>query len=414
MKRNKIIVNAGLIAILSANLIVSAAPSDKIESNNNKIESLREEKQGLESEKSNINSEVVELIRQMESKQGEIDAVQEKIDTLQNEINKLQDSINKTTEEIELTENKIKETEEIYIQKEKEQKYQEDVLSDRLKRNYMNDTYNEFLGIILESDSLSEILFKVKYVNDIMNNDKEVIENLKETKIELAKTKESLDEDKASLASHKSSLEYQQKSIKEKQEIVLVEKAVLDEEMNNLDKLESEKQSKIASIMQNQNYIDNQIQDLTSENSSLSRVLQETSSSNSGGGYSNGNFINPTTGRYTSNYGPRIHPITGKQSFHTGQDIANSYGTKIVAADGGKVVRANYNGAFGNAIVVDHGNGYSTMYAHLQSFDVSVGETVAQGQKIGEMGSTGWSTGPHLHYEVWYNGQHTNPRNFLN
>ena len=413
MKRYKLAIYTGLITIMSTNLVAFATTNDTIKSNNQKIESLRNEKNQLENEKNSVNAEVVELIKKMELKQGEIDVVQEKIDALQDEINNLQDSINKTTEEIDLTESKIKETEDIYIQKEKEQEYQEEVLSNRLKRNYMNNTYNEFLGIILDSDSLSEILFKVKYVNDIMNNDKEIISKLKETKIELAKVKMDLDSEKESLNTHKASLEYQKQLIKEKQDVVLEEKAILDNEMAELDKLESEKQAKIAKIIKSQNYLQSQIEDLTSENKTLSSILQETSSSISGSTNAKGSFINPTTGTYTSKYGTRIHPITKKESFHTGQDIANSYGTKIVAADGGKVVKANYNGAYGNAIVIDHGNGYSTMYAHLQSFNVSVGDTVSQGQKIGEMGSTGWSTGPHLHYEVWYQGKHTNPMNYL-
>ena len=291
--------------------------------------------------------------------------------------------------------------------------YQKEVLSNRVKRSYINNTYNNFLGIILDSSSLSEVLFKAKYVSDIMDNDKQIIDNLNETKVELAKTKEKLDKEKESLANSKSSLEYQQQIIKEKQSIILSEKEVLDKEMSELNKLEEEKQSKIESIIKSQNYIESQIEDLTIENKTLTNILQQTSSSTGGVSYGSGTFINPTTGTYTSNYGYRIHPITGKRSFHTGQDIANSYGTKIVAADGGKVVKASYNGAYGNAIVIEHGNGYSTMYAHLQSFSVSVGDVVTQGQKIGEMGSTGWSTGPHLHYEVWYNGNHINPRQFL-
>lgn len=411
MKNIRKFIYTALIFIFSTNTIAFASNSDKIDSNNKKIDSLNDEKQVLENEKSSVDSEVVELIKKMEIKQNEIDTVQSKIDALQEEINKLQNSINETTQEIEKTEKKINETEATYNQKEEEQKYQEEVLSDRLKRNYMNNTYNEFLGIVLDSSSVSEILFKVKYVSDIMNNDKDVISSLKEAKVQLAKIKSDLDSDKETLSSHKSSLEYQKESIKEKQDIIVSEKSALDTEMTELNELESEKQSKINSIIKSQNYIQSQIEDLTVENKALTSILQQTSSSGTPNGTSS--FINPTSGTYTSKYGPRIHPITKKQSFHTGQDIANSYGTTIVAADSGTVVRASYNGAYGNAIVVDHGNGYSTMYAHLQAFSVSTGDTVSQGQKIGEMGSTGWSTGPHLHYEVWYQGQHTDPMKYL-
>lgn len=414
MKKTKIILMLGLLTSFSLTTVCFASESSKINSNNNKIDKLKEEKEQLENEKDSINAEILELVKKMKSKQEEIDVVQEKIDLLQKEIDELQESINKTIDEIATTENKISETEKIYKEKEKEQEYQEEVLSNRVKRNYMNNTYNEFLGIILDSESLSEILFKVKYVNDIMNNDKKVISELKETKVLLAQTKESLDKDKEKLSNHKLSLEYKQETIKEKQDIVVKEREVLDSEMSELNNLEIEKQAKISKIIASQKNIDSQIQDLTVENANLTAILQQTSSSSSGVSYGSGKFINPTTGRYTSNYGWRTHPITGKRSFHTGQDIANSYGTPIVAADGGKVIKASYNGAYGNTVIVDHGNNYSTMYAHLQSFNVSVGDTVTQGQKLGEMGSTGWSTGPHLHYEVWYKGEHMNPRQFLN
>lgn len=413
MNKNKIISLAVLSALACSTVSVQADTNSTISSNNNKIDSLKQEKESLESSKQSVQDELMGIVQQMESKQNEIDAVQEKIDILQEEINKLQESIIQTSEDIDYTEKRIVETEMIYKDKENEQKYQEDVLSNRIKRSYMNNTYNELLGVILDSDSLSEILFKTKYIRDIVNNDKDAIETLKETKIELARFKSELDDDKKELATHKESLEYQKESVKEKQEIVLEEKAILDSEMDKLNALESEKQSKIEGIIKSQNYIQSQIEDLTTENKTLTSILQQTSSSTGGATNATNTFINPTSGTYTSPYGMRIHPITKKQSFHTGQDIANSYGTKIVAADSGRVVSAKYNGAYGNAIVIDHGNGYSTMYAHLQKFSVSAGDTVVQGQKIGEMGSTGWSTGPHLHYEVWYQGKHTNPMNYL-
>lgn len=413
MNKNRLISLVVLSSLACSTISVQADTNSTINANKNKIDSLKEEKENLESTKQSVQEELLEIVQRMESKQNEIDTVQEKIDILQEEIDKLQESIRYTSEDIAYTEKRIVETEMIYKDKENEQKYQEDVLSNRIRRSYMNNTYNELLGIILDSDSLSEILFKTKYIRDIVNNDKEAIDILKETKIQLAKFKSELDNDKKQLASHKESLEYQKESVKDKQEIVLKEKAILDSEMEKLNALESEKQSKIQGIIKSQNYIQNQIEDLTTENKNLTSILQQTSSSTGGATNATNSFINPTTGTYTSNYGPRIHPITKKQSFHTGQDIANSYGTKIVAADGGRVVRAGYNGAYGNAIVIDHGNGYSTMYAHLQAFSVSAGDIVVQGQKIGEMGSTGWSTGPHLHYEVWYQGKHVNPRNYL-
>lgn len=124
-------------------------------------------------------------------------------------------------------------------------------------------------------------------------------------------------------------------------------------------------------------------------------------------GYATGDFIRPTTGYISSYYGPRWG------SFHYGIDIANSSGTAIIAADGGTVTKAKYEGSYGNMIIIDHGNGYQTAYAHLSKIGVHVGQKVDKGEWIGKMGSTGHSTGPHLHFEVRVNGVKKNPLNYL-
>ncbi len=124
-----------------------------------------------------------------------------------------------------------------------------------------------------------------------------------------------------------------------------------------------------------------------------------------------GSFRWPTSGSITSRYGYRN--IFGGKSFHGGVDIANSYGTDIVAADGGTVIHAGWMGSFGYLVQIDHGNGYVTYYGHNSKILVSVGDKVYKGQHIAEMGSTGRSTGNHCHFEVRYNGERQNPMNYL-
>ncbi|SET16065.1 peptidoglycan DD-metalloendopeptidase family protein [Anaerobranca gottschalkii] len=118
-------------------------------------------------------------------------------------------------------------------------------------------------------------------------------------------------------------------------------------------------------------------------------------------------------GVITSHFGNRVHPITGRPDFHTGVDIAHSAGTPIYAAAGGRVVTSEYRGGYGNLVIIDHGNGYTTYYAHLQSMSVKVGDRVNQGQIIGRMGRTGSATGVHLHFEIRRNGTALNPMNFF-
>lgn len=122
----------------------------------------------------------------------------------------------------------------------------------------------------------------------------------------------------------------------------------------------------------------------------------------------------PTQGRVTSKFGYRRSPFTRRMEFHSGIDIANSSGTPIIATASGRVVEASYRRGWGRLIILEHGYGFRTYYAHLRGYAVEVGDTVAKGQLIGYMGNSGASTGTHLHYEVHYNGERMNPREYMN
>jgi len=124
--------------------------------------------------------------------------------------------------------------------------------------------------------------------------------------------------------------------------------------------------------------------------------------------------IYPTFGRLSDAWGSRLHPITKNLEFHNGIDISNMRNTPIYATAAGVVTKTIYTRGYGRHIIIDHGNGYKTLYGHLQTFNVKKGDKVAKGQIIAQMGSTGLSTGPHLHYEVIYNSRKLNPANFLN
>ncbi|MCP4741340.1 MAG: M23 family metallopeptidase [Actinomycetales bacterium] len=126
-----------------------------------------------------------------------------------------------------------------------------------------------------------------------------------------------------------------------------------------------------------------------------------------------GSLMMPVAGRPSSNPGPRIHPIFKRKSCHTGWDLAAPTGTPVVAADNGSVATISRGGAYGNAVMLAHGGGMVTFYAHLSSVNVSVGQVVTKGQTVGGVGSTGWSTGPHLHFEVRIDGAPYDPRGWF-
>ncbi len=121
----------------------------------------------------------------------------------------------------------------------------------------------------------------------------------------------------------------------------------------------------------------------------------------------------PVPGPVTSSYGSRKDPVNKKKGYHSGVDFRGKYGSEVLATADGKVIKAGPNGSFGLFVQIDHGNGYSTCFAHLSKYTVKIGERVKRGQTIGAIGSTGRSTGPHLHYELRYKDKPVNPKKFL-
>lgn len=152
------------------------------------------------------------------------------------------------------------------------------------------------------------------------------------------------------------------------------------------------------------------------------RELQETSrrienmirGGNYGSGQGTGIFMWPIVGPITSDYGWRTHPIFGTSRFHSGLDIGAYYGENVVAADSGVVIYSDWMGGYGKTVMIDHGSSLVTLYAHNSDLVVSVGQSVAKGQLIAYAGSTGYSTGPHVHFEVRVNGTTANPLEYLN
>ena len=155
--------------------------------------------------------------------------------------------------------------------------------------------------------------------------------------------------------------------------------------------------------------LERQEDQLLAESQALTGVI----TGSSGSGQGTGSLIWPVSGPVTSPFGWRIHPILGYKKFHTGIDIGVGYGTPIHAADSGTVIYATWMGGYGNVIIIDHGDGLSTLYAHQSSLAVGTGARVTRGQMIGYVGSTGFSTGPHLHFEVRVNGNPVDPMGYL-
>lgn len=283
----------------------------------------------------------------------------------------------------------------------------------RVRAMEENGGYN-ILAIISKSDSFSDMLTAMDDVGEIMESDRQLEdayiaarENTESVKADYEDTRAELEELKAQLKAEQEELE---KDIEEAIQIIL------DLE-NDLENRQAEYDAIMAAEDAANATIDKLVAELEAQRAAEAAAAAAAAGGSSGGGSANasGSFLWPVASYVyvSSRFGLRVHPITGQTKSHTGIDIASNQGTAVYASDGGSVTLAGWNGGYGNCIMIDHGNGYVTLYGHLSSISVSVGQTVSQGATIGAVGSTGNSTGPHLHFEVLKNGTRIDPEQFF-
>ena len=283
----------------------------------------------------------------------------------------------------------------------------------RVRAMEENGGYN-ILAIISKSDSFSDMLTAMDDVGEIMESDRQLEdayiaarENTESVKADYEDTRSELEELKAQLKAEQEELE---KDIEEAIQIILNLENDLENRQAEYDAIMAAEDAANATI-------DKLVAELEAQRAAEAAAAAAAAGGSSGGGSANasGSFLWPVASYVyvSSRFGLRVHPITGQTKSHTGIDIASNQGTAVYASDGGSVTLAGWNGGYGNCIMIDHGNGYVTLYGHLSSISVSVGQTVSQGTTIGAVGSTGNSTGPHLHFEVLKNGTRIDPEQFF-
>lgn len=271
--------------------------------------------------------------------------------------------------------------------------------------------YN-YIEVLFGANSIGEFLSLIDDIGDIMKSDKELedsykesVVNLKEAKAEYEEVQTELKQNKVECAQLKDQL---QVDITQAAAVITSLQADINENAAVLSELDSQESA-----------LQSQIQAKVNQLNEQKKAEEEANRNNNNGGSSGGsttgtgNLVWPSYCTYiSSRQGPRVHPITGEYKNHGGTDIAASYGSAIYAADSGRVVSSSdgWNGGWGNYVMIDHGNGMQTLYAHMSSRAVSVGQTVSRGQTIGYVGSTGMSTGPHLHFEMYVNGSRIDPQ----
>lgn len=297
----------------------------------------------------------------------------------------------------------------------------------RLRSMEENGTYNLYMDVLFGAGSLDDLLSRVDMLTEIMENDKRIEQAYKDTRDAALAVKQEYEDLNAEAELKKQELEAEveqlEKEIAEADEMINQLQSQIDEYMelyNAALAAEYAVQKKVNSIIAELK---------AAEEEAKRQQQQQQQGSTESGGESSGSTSNApdtstVTGSYiwpvpasrlvTSPFGNRVHPISGTVKFHKGIDIGAAAGSAILAADGGTVAYVGYDaGGYGNYVTVYHSNGRSTLYAHMSSVACSTGQTVSQGQTIGYVGSTGYSTGPHLHFEISIDGNLQNPLSYF-
>ena len=277
-----------------------------------------------------------------------------------------------------------------------------------------------YWSILFQASSFSDLLDRVDMIREVAESDRIMMDKLtavtkkvEQEKAELQKELEQLEVTEAELSEKQAQMEAQRA---ESDKLILQmqdEYAILSEEYRTAEQAESKLNEKIKKA--ETEYFNALSKEEAARIAEQNRLNNNKVSANAPGATATGGFLFPlaSSNGVTCAYGPRIHPIYGYQSNHTGVDLGSSNGVAIYATKSGTVTSATYGEANGYYVTINHGDGFSSLYAHMTNYVVGAGDYVTQGQVIGYVGTSGWSTGPHLHFEILYNGANVNPMNYI-
>ena len=361
----------------------------QLQSNLSAAQAMKKE---LENAKTALTGDVVELDSQMSEVSNDLLEVQNLLDTKEAELEK-------TTKE--LAQAKI----------DVEKQYEDMKL--RIKFMYENGTMS-YIQILLSSGSFSELLNKAEYIEQVSEYDRNMLQTYQDNRDKITRLEKDLKDQKEVLEQVKGDVEAKQTEMA----------GLISDKQTEIEGYESDIQNKEEAIKEYEAMIAEQDSTIKALEASVAAAkakrTQMTVSDNSTNAadqphYGGGAFVLPAPSytRISDDYGYRTHPILGIQKFHSGVDMAAPSGSSILAAADGTVVAATYNATMGNYVMIDHGNGLYTIYMHASALYVSSGQSVSAGSTIAAVGSTGRSTGAHLHFSVRQNGSYVSPWNYL-
>lgn len=383
MQKSKVLCAAAVLFLL----LLSAAKGE-----------TKDPKDELSRKQQELNRIYQELLlnkKRLESTREKEKNVKERLVIINRELNKTKGQLGRAQSEIKKNESRIGFLKYSLEDAKKRLGERSALLRSRIREIYKNGSIN-YLDMLLSSDTLADFINRTYFFEKILGRDADLAGQI-ESEHNKIKT------DKAELEGVTDEIKKLARFISSKKETI--EKQA-EEKKQLYTELEVQRvgyEKKVAVLEETSNEIERLIKKIMSERAVKGiKVTQGT-----------GRFIWPVRGRITSAFGYRRSPFWRIGHMHTGLDIANSYGTPIQAADGGEVIFSGWWDGYGKAVIIDHGKGISTVYGHMSKIYMQKGQNVMKGQVVGLIGSTGYSTGPHLHFEVRRNGTPQNPQRWL-
>ena len=339
----------------------------------------------------NIQQQMEEQQRRAEQARRKERSVSDQLRQIQGELDSAQGEFDAINDQLEQTEDQIRSNVELSARLVKRLEAQTKTLHRRLRDIYKNGQVN-YLDVLFGAKDFNDFVSRMDILKKILAYDNALIQGTRSDRAALAKAKEQLEVDRGKIV--------------ELRKLAVIKR-------DQVASRRQERQGVLNAATYERETAEQAYRELIETSKEIEQMIRRIQSGEKNVGGSTGTMLWPAEGEITSPFGWRTHPIFGTQRLHTGIDIGADYGDTVRAADGGVVIHSDWMGGYGNAVIIDHGNGISTLYAHNSQLLVSEGQSVAKGQAISRVGSTGYSTGPHLHFEVRQNGSPVNPLNFL-
>ena len=369
------------------------------------IDALEQQKIELQSQQASIQTNINDLMAQQADVIEQKAAMDEKNELARQEIELINEQIDVYTD---LIEQKARELEKA----EAAEQAQYDLYCKRVRAMEEEGSYT-YLDILFQCRSLSDVLSAIDMIGEIMDADKRLFEeyktareNTEQVKAESEGPLQQLGEKQETLEAEKAELEAQ----------IAAAVEVINQLENDIEAAKAEYAKAAAAEAAAQASINAIIAQMQAEEEAARQEAAENNQQYTGtGSTATGTYIwpCPSSTYVTSAFGMREHPLFGDERPHSGIDIAGSAGSEVLAADSGTVAVATYSSSYGNYVTIYHSNGDYTLYAHMSSLAVTAGQNVTQGDVIGYVGSTGWATGPHLHFEIRVNGSTVDPLSYF-